>query len=156
MTWQAWVIGALAAAVVLLAGYAVALRRRARADHAGAGSQAPAAVVAPPTPPQPEVVATPDDGYVITQVGESRDEVDTWRVSDRVVLSATLGEPLVKVIALGHGLRRALSPASRNRIRFEVRQEVRRTRRVRRAEMREAWRAMKAQERAREQQEGAA
>lgn len=65
-------------------------------------------------------------------------------VSNRVLLSATFGEPLVKALAFGHGLRRAASPESRNRIGFEVRREVRRSRKVRRREMREAWRSMRA------------
>ncbi len=64
-------------------------------------------------------------------------------VPDRVVLSATLGEPLVKAVALGHGVRRALAPQTRNRIRFAMRREVKRARKVRRREMREAWREMK-------------
>jgi hypothetical protein len=48
------------------------------------------------------------------------------------VLSATLGEPLVKTAAFAHGVRRALSAESRNRIWFEVRREVRASRRRRR------------------------
>jgi hypothetical protein len=48
------------------------------------------------------------------------------------VLSATLGEPLVKAAAFGHGVRRALSAESRNRIWFEMRREVRASRRRRR------------------------
>ena len=60
-------------------------------------------------------------------------------VDDRLVLSATLGEPLVRAAAFGHGLRRALSPRALNRIRFEMRREVRRSRRQRRREMRQAW-----------------
>jgi hypothetical protein len=41
-------------------------------------------------------------------------------------------ESVVKVAALAHGVRRALSPQSRNRIRFEMRREVKRSRRERR------------------------
>jgi len=69
-------------------------------------------------------------------------------LSDRLVLSATVGEPLVKAMALGHGVRRALSAESRNRIWFEVRREVRRARKQRRRETKEAWRRMQAEERA--------
>jgi hypothetical protein len=60
------------------------------------------------------------------------------------VLSATLGEPLVRVVSLGHGVRRALSAESRNRIRFEVRREARRSRKQRRREMKDAWRRERA------------
>jgi hypothetical protein len=83
--------------------------------------------------------------YLITDAGLEKPEPN---VPDRVVLSATLGEPLVKVIAFGHGVARALSPESRNRIWFEVRREVRRARRQRRRETKEAWRAMRADQRA--------
>lgn len=82
--------------------------------------------------------------YLITDAGLEKAEPN---VSDRLVLSTTLGEPLVKVVALGHGLARALSPESRNRIRFEVRREVRRARKQRRRETKEAWRQVRADER---------
>lgn len=61
-------------------------------------------------------------------------------VPDQVVLSATLGEPLVRTVSLLHGLRRALSAESRNRIRFAMRQEVRRARKQRRRDMKAAYR----------------
>ncbi len=47
----------------------------------------------------------------------------------------------------GHGLRSALSPRNRNRIRFEMRQEVRRARRERRDELREARRIVRQRQR---------
>lgn len=76
--------------------------------------------------------------FVITSVG--RPEPEAVEVPDRLVLGATLGEPLVRAAAFTHGLRRALSAESRNRIRFAMRQEVRRSRRERRREMKAAWR----------------
>ncbi len=82
--------------------------------------------------------------YLITDAGSERSEPN---VPDRVVLSATFGEPLVKVVSFGHGLARALSPETRNRIWFEMRREVRRARKQRRRETKEAWRAMRAEER---------
>jgi hypothetical protein len=81
--------------------------------------------------------------FLITDAGAPEPEA---AVRDRVVLSATLGEPLVRVVAFGHGLRRALSAESRNRIRFAMRREVRRARKSRRQEMREAWRRMRAEQ----------
>jgi len=87
--------------------------------------------------------------WVITRLGESEDDaVATRPVSDQLVLSAAFGEPLVKVLAFGHGVRRALSAESRNRIRFEVRREVRRARKQRRREMKDAWRRVQAEDRA--------
>jgi hypothetical protein len=83
--------------------------------------------------------------YLITDAGLEKPQPN---VPDRVVLSATLGEPLVKVVAFGHGLARALSPESRNRIWFEMKREVRRARKQRRRETKQAWRAMRADQRA--------
>jgi hypothetical protein len=82
--------------------------------------------------------------YVITDAGTARPEPT---VPDRVVLSATVGEPLVKALAFGHGVRRALSAEARNRIWFEVRREVRRARKQRRRETKEAWRRSQAEAR---------
>lgn len=67
--------------------------------------------------------------YVITTAG---DRPPLSQVPDRAVLSATVGELLVKAAAFGYALRRALSPESRNRIAFEMRREVRRARKARR------------------------
>jgi hypothetical protein len=93
----------------------------------------------------------PSAEFVITDVGRQLDVPvqphERGRVPDRLVLSATLGEPLVRTVALAHGVRRALSAESRNRIRFAMRQELRRTRRRRRREMKTAWRRMQAEER---------
>lgn len=91
------------------------------------------------------MIRVDDPAYVITDAGASRHEPT---VADRVVLSTTVGEPLVKVVALGHGLRRALSGEARNRIWFEMRREVRRARKQRRREMKDAWRRMQAEDRA--------
>jgi cytochrome c-type biogenesis protein CcmH/NrfG len=81
----------------------------------------------------PAYLEEPAD-FVITHVGEPGDDRagDGVAVPDRLVLSATLGEPLLKVAALSHGVRRALSAESRNRIWFEMRREVRASRRRRR------------------------
>jgi hypothetical protein len=95
-----------------------------------------------------------DQAYLITDVGDPRRPVvaeeDQIPVPDRLVLSATMGEPLVKVAAFGHGLRRALSPESRNRIWFEMRREVRAARKRRKQLLRQYQRDVRAAERARE------
>ena len=83
--------------------------------------------------------------FVITDAGSTE---ATPNVADSVVLTATLGEPLVKVVAFGHGLRRALSAESRNRIWFEMRREVRASRKRRRREIKEHLRRARAAERA--------
>jgi hypothetical protein len=84
--------------------------------------------------------------FVITDVGQPAAPADGRPVPDRIVLSATLGEPLVKAAAFTFGVRRALAAESRHRIRFAMRREVRRSRKQRRQEMRAAWRRMRAEE----------
>lgn len=79
-------------------------------------------------------------GLVITDVGEA----PLRQVPDRAVVSATLGSPLIRVAATAHGVRRALSAENRNRIRFEMRRELRRARKQRKREMRAAWRDQRA------------
>jgi uncharacterized coiled-coil protein SlyX len=91
------------------------------------------------------MIRVDDPAYVITDAGAPRLEPS---IPDRVVLTATVGEPLLKVVAFGHGLRRALSAESRNRIGFEVRREVRRARKQRRRETKDAWRRTQAEGRA--------
>jgi hypothetical protein len=89
---------------------------------------------AEPAVPQQRTAAQQAD-FVITHVGETDPAVpddDQVRVPDRLVLSATLGEPLVKVAAFSHGVRRALSAEARNRIWFEMRRETRASRKRRR------------------------
>ena len=56
--------------------------------------------------------------------------------ANRVVLSATVGEPLVKLVAFAYGVRRALAPETRNRIAFEMRREVKRARKQRKRDLR--------------------
>lgn len=95
-----------------------------------------------------------EPAFLITDVGVVRAPAvpteDQIQVPDRLVLSATLGEPLVKVAAFGHGLRRALSPESRNRIWFEMRREVRAARKRRRQLLKQYQRDVRAADRARE------
>jgi hypothetical protein len=97
--------------------------------------------------------STRETAYVITDAGTSEAAAN---VPDRVVLSATVGEPLVKAVAFGHGVRRALSAESRNRIWFEMRREVRASRRRRRRENRAFVREARAAQRAAGERPGAA
>lgn len=96
--------------------------------------------------------------FLITDAGTStaqalRQAQGPGTVPDRVVVSAALGEPLVRVAALGHGLRRALDPRTRNRIWFEMKQQVRTARKQRRRDVRAHLRADRV---ARRQDESAA
>lgn len=83
----------------------------------------------------------PSTEFVITTAGEhptSPARSSRPQVPEGAVLSVTLGEPLVKIAAWSYGVRRALAPESRNRIAFEMRREVKRSRKERRRSARRA------------------
>lgn len=89
--------------------------------------------------------------FVITEVGDpsggpAAEPVPT-RIEGRLFADIVLRESVVKAASLAHGVRRALSPESRSRIRFEMRREVRRSSRQRRADVKEALRQYYARER---------
>ena len=60
-------------------------------------------------------------------------------------MTVAAGESLVRVVSLAHGVRRALSAENRNRIRFEIRREVKRSRRQRRRDLKDARRHLRRQ-----------
>ena len=98
----------------------------------------------PPAPSPPE--------FVITTAG-APDEPDErsdapavhQQLTARQFASVALGESLVTLASFGYGVRRALSPENRNRIAFEMRREVRRARKQRRRDLKEAKRHLRAQ-----------
>ncbi|MGO4258611.1 hypothetical protein [Marmoricola sp. RAF53] len=131
---------------------------RTRLDEANARLAAREAVEkqAPKSPvPAQRKTRREVPAYVITDAGSVPSVLDAdlpadpVAVPDRLVLSATVGAPLVKVAAFSHGVRRALSAESRNRIWFEMRREVRAARKRRRRLVREHLRDVRAEERAR-------
>jgi hypothetical protein len=94
--------------------------------------------------------------YVVTLLGDVQagpDAVDPAPreqapvVPPAVFADIVLRETVVQSASLFHGLRRAFSPEVRNRIRFEMGREVKRSRKERRAESREALRQWQAQQR---------
>lgn len=99
------------------------------------------------TPPQTQ--------YVITHLGEPQaepriePEVESVpTVAPGLFADIVLRETVVQTASLFHGVRRALSPENRNRIRFEMRREVKRSRKQRRADLRAARREWEARQRA--------
>jgi len=89
--------------------------------------------------------------YVITHLGEPEPEPAVEPVSavpPGLFADLVLRESVVQAASLFHGVRRALSPENRNRIRFEMRREVKRSRKQRRADIREARREWEARQRA--------
>jgi hypothetical protein len=99
--------------------------------------------------------------YVITRVGDPESEAEPApTVPAPVFADLLLKETVVQTASLFHGLRRALAPETRNRIRFHMRQEVKRSRKQRRVELREVRREWAARQRgamaAEERAEGSA
>jgi hypothetical protein len=93
--------------------------------------------------------------FVITRLGESGAvERDLDRLPTRVSVKApafadaVLRESVVQTASFVQGLRRALAPETRNRIRFEMKREVKRTRKARRIETKLAVREYRARQRA--------
>ena len=133
-----WVAG-VAAVLSVIATLSVALAWRANARRMAAEiadlREALTAVGAQPLPrgPRDPVVAE----FLITDMGVEHPE-PAEEAAARVVLSATVGRPVVRLAALAYGVRRALTPENRNRIRFEMRREIRRARKQRRAAGRSA------------------
>jgi hypothetical protein len=151
MVWVLLVVtGVLAVLVGVLARRVHRLEQRL---EAGPSSSSDATVLRN-EPPQRTVasldaelpVAAPVD-YVITKIGEPEPEpVPT--VPAPVFADLLLKETVVQTASLFQGLRRALAPETRNRIRFHMRQEVKRSRKQRRTELREVRREWVARQRA--------
>ena len=145
-------LGATAALLLVLVGVALALvlsgrrtraheravREAAEADMAALRAQVEELSSELATTRGAASVAPLQAEYVITSAGARDADADLPAVPDRAVLSVTLGEPMVKLAALGYGVRRALSPETRNRIAFEMRREVKRARKERRRAARRA------------------
>jgi hypothetical protein len=87
--------------------------------------------------------------FVITDLGRPPEpEPAPDRIDRAAFADVVLKETVVKAASLAHGVRRGLAPATRNRIRFQMKQEVRRSRKQRRADLRAAQRDLHARQRA--------
>jgi hypothetical protein len=94
--------------------------------------------------------------YVITSLGEVEEDGEPAEVEQVVqrtltapaFADAVFRETVVHSAALVHGVRRALSPEVRFKIRYEMHREVKRARKDRKSEMREALREYRARQRA--------
>ena len=96
------------------------------------------------------------DEFVITRLGAEPESEPVPTVEPRLFADIVLRESVVKAAALAYGVRRGLAPANRNRIWFEMRREVKRARKERKTEEREAIREWRARQRAAVQEESAA
>jgi hypothetical protein len=99
------------------------------------------------TMPATSPPATPVE-YLITDLGRDEPNVEPVHLDAPAFADIVLKETVVKAASLAHGVRRGLAPATRNRIRFEMRQEVRRARKQRRADLKTAQRDLQARQRA--------
>jgi hypothetical protein len=100
-------------------------------------------------------VAASEAEFVITGLGSEQPEAEpapapapAGPIEGPAFADTVLRETVVKAASLAHGVRRGLAPATRNRIRFEMKQEVRRARRQRRADLKQAQRDLHARQRA--------
>lgn len=165
---QDWIVPVAAAALALLAlGLAVALlRARSRTDREVAAARAETEALraqlealerrlAPPEPTRP--AATEPREYVITHLGEDESaSPEPARIETALFADLVLRETVVKAASLAYGVRRALDPETRNRIRFEMKREVRRARKQRRADARRARREWEARQRSLDDEDSAA
>jgi len=146
-------LGLLVAVVILLVGQR---RLRRRLDDLGKRASEDVEWSRPTAVPEPVGGRPPGDAvagpvevrpdYVITTAGDP-EALDPVPIEAGRFVSIAAGESLVRLLALGHGLRRALSAENRNRIAFEMRREVRRSRKQRRRDLKTARRTLRAAQR---------
>jgi hypothetical protein len=117
-----------------LAEELAALRRRL--DHLEHGD-----------PPGAGAGTQPSVEFVITDLGREQPPADLVRPDAPAFADIVVKETVVRAASLAHGLRRGLAPATRNRIRFEMKQELRRARKQRRADLKAAQRDLRARQR---------
>jgi hypothetical protein len=142
-------VGGLAVLIVILLVLVVTTRRSLSRAHSEIDLLRDRAAASPAAVAPAPVVAPVEREYLITGLGSTIDQPSEPQVVDRALFAdLVLRETVVKTAALAHGVRRALAPAVRNRIRFEMRQEVRRSRKQRRADLKAAQRHLRAQQRA--------
>jgi hypothetical protein len=162
---QDWIVPVVAGVLALVAlGLAVALvRARSGTEQALARSAAETAALRDQLAALERRLdrprATPEASYVITDLGHDpapETVEEPQRIDSALFADLVLRETVVKAASLAHGVRRALDPETRNRIRFEMRREVRRARKQRKADTREARREWQARRRVDLDEEGSA
>lgn len=100
--------------------------------------------------------AVQPEEYVITHLGEDEDgsageyrpASEPTRIEGKLFADLVLRETVVKAASLGHGVRRAMAPETRNRIRFEMKREVKARRRSRKEELKQLRRDLQDRRRA--------
>lgn len=158
---QVWLAAAGGVALAALVLALLGVRRARRAESLAAALVDRVALLESPVTDAPRPAL--DDSnpvlaastYVITGLdphpadGDERGRVPVAvPIDGRLFADIVARETVVKAASWTAGLRRALAPESRNRIRFHMRQETKRAGRERRAEARQALREFRARERA--------
>jgi hypothetical protein len=148
-------VAVIAAAVAVLALVALSRSRREAAREAAALRRQFAerldAVESRLRTAAPKPAVGGDQEYVITRLGELEPHQGApvqVRLTAPAFADAVLRESVVQTASLVQGLRRALAAETRHRIRFEMKREVKRSRKARKAEVKEALREYRARHRA--------
>ncbi|VXB36227.1 hypothetical protein [Nocardioides sp. AX2bis] len=116
--------------------------------------RAPTTSAATSAATSPAAAPTAVSDYVITRVGDEPEDDDTTAVEPARVVAAplfadlVLRESVVQAASLAAGVRRALAPEVRHRVRLEMKRDVKRARKQRRADLRAARRDWEARRRA--------
>jgi hypothetical protein len=156
MTWQWWVLAGLVLAALGLTLALVHLRARTSHDLAATRAEAEALrerldrIEHEPARPEPPA-GRAEREYTITQVGDAHAPVTSGHPAPRPgtggFADLLLRESVIRLGSLTHGVRRALAAETRNRIRFEMKREVKRARKQRRIDRRAAHRDWQARQR---------
>ena len=97
-----------------------------------------------------DLTVVDDNEYRITAVGERRGGGPLAllpTVPGPQFVDTMLRESLIRTASIAAGLRRALAPEVRNRIRFEMKRELKRSRKQRKTDLKQARREWKARQR---------
>ena len=146
---QIWLVVAAggAVALVLLVACALLWRNGRRLTARLAELEARTATRSTSVPERVETAA-----YVITAIDDEQQAEPATatavpaRIDGKLFADIVARESVIKAAGLAHGLRRALSAENRNRIRFEMKREVKRSRKQRRADLKAALRQFHARE----------
>lgn len=165
----AWAVLTALTALAVLAGLvvlAIVVVRRAGARAAATAASAAATQAAAddlqarllaveqrlgdaPAAPGVGAAAAREREYVITRLGEEPDDRSPAPAVDGPLFAdLVLRESVVQAASFAAGLRRALAPEHLNRVRFAMRRELKRARKQRRADLRQAKREYDARQRA--------
>ncbi|MSZ77654.1 MAG: hypothetical protein F2667_11160, partial [Actinobacteria bacterium] len=141
-TVPAWALLGALGALLLMAAVAVLALWSARTARAATTRELAAVLERLERLERPPATARPraETEFVITHLGDKPEPAAEPApvVEASLFADLVLRESVVQAASFAQGLRRALAPETRHRIRFEMRRELKRARRQRRADGREA------------------